>query len=160
MPTLGTNVEHAIHALIYLCAVPHGTVITVKDLSKYQDVSESYLAKAFTSLKKAGIVRSNIGVKGGYALSRAPAEISFLDIALAIEGEISFFQCNGIREKCILVDQDDRPWEKGDVCTIHLVMMEIENKIRDSLKAKSLEWLFRTVKEGTMPGIMKEPRDW
>lgn len=160
MPTLGKNVEYAIHSLVYFVGNPKGSTITIRDLATFQNISETYLAKAFTKLKKSGIVRSNIGVQGGYSLAKAAAEITFLDIVLAVEGEISFFECNGIRDNCILLDQGNLPWKKGDFCTIHQAMIETENKIKDSLREKNLQWLFDTIKQKAGSKMMTATDNW
>jgi Rrf2 family protein len=160
MPTLGKNVEYAIHSLVYLVGNSKGSTITIRDLSGFQNISESYLAKVFTQLKKSGIVRSNIGVKGGYSLARDPEKISFLDIVLAVEGEISFFECNGIRDNCVILDQKNLPWRKGDVCTIHKVMMEAEEKIKEALQEKNLQWLFDTINSKTSPENRTATINW
>jgi Rrf2 family protein len=160
MPTLGKNVEYAIHSLVYLIDNPKDITITVRDLANFQNISETYLAKAFTKLKKAGIVRSNIGVKGGYKLARSPVEITFLDIVLAVEGEISFFECNKIRDNCILLDKENLPWKKDSYCAIHLVMIETENKIKDSLREKNLQWVYDTIQKKYGQEMVDKTQNW
>jgi len=160
MPTLGKNVEYAIHSLVYLIDNPAGSTITVRDLAKFQNISETYLAKAFTKLKKAGIVRSNIGVKGGFKLARSAAEISFLDIVLAVEGEISFFECNEIRSNCVLLDKENLPWKKGNYCAIHLAMIETENKIKESLQEKTLQWVYDTIRRQYGQEMIDNTQNW
>ena len=160
MPTLGKNVEYAIHSLVYLIDNPAGNTITVRDLAKFQNISETYLAKAFTKLKKAGIVRSNIGVKGGFKLARSAAEISFLDIVLAVEGEISFFECNEIRSNCVLLDKENLPWKKGNYCAIHLAMIETENKIKESLQEKTLQWVYDTIRRQYGQEMIDNTQNW
>ncbi|MEN0055079.1 MAG: Rrf2 family transcriptional regulator [Mucilaginibacter sp.] len=160
MPTLGKNVEYALHSLVYLVGVPKGSTVTIRDLAKFQNISESYLAKVFTKLKKGKIVRSNIGVKGGYSLGKLPSEITFLDVVLAVEGELSFFECKGIRDQCVILDQANLPWKKGEYCTIHLVMKETENKIKDTLREKNLEWLHDKVYSQTSPKLIADTINW
>ena len=160
MPTLGKNVEYAIHSLVYLIDNPAGSTITVRDLAKFQNISETYLAKAFTKLKKAGIVRSNIGVKGGFKLAKSAAEISFLDIVLAVEGEISFFECNEIRSNCVLLDKENLPWKKGNYCAIHLAMIETENKIKESLQEKTLQWVYDTIRRQYGQEMIDNTQNW
>jgi Rrf2 family protein len=160
MPTLGKNVEYAIHSLVYLIDNPKDSTITVRDLAKFQNISETYLAKAFTKLKKAGIVRSNIGVKGGYKLSKTANEITFLDIVLAVEGEISFFECNNIRDNCILMDKENLPWKKGNYCAIHLAMIDTENKIKHSLQEKNLQWVYDTMNKQYGKEMIDNSRNW
>lgn len=160
MPTLGKNVEYAIHSLVYLIDNPDNNTITVRDLANFQNISETYLAKAFTKLKKAGIVKSNIGLKGGYKLARKPADITFLDIVLAIEGEISFFECDKIRDHCIVLDKQNLPWRKDSYCAIHLVMIETENKIKDSLREKNLQWVYDTIYKQYGQEMIDKTKSW
>lgn len=160
MPTLGKNVEYAIHSLVYLIDNPEDSTITVRDLANFQNISETYLAKAFTKLKKAGIVKSNIGVKGGYKLARSSTEITFLDIVLAVEGEISFFECHKIRDNCVLLDKSELPWKKDSYCAIHLVMIEAENKIKDALKEKNLQWVHDTIRKQYGQKMIDKTQDW
>ncbi|MBF4517979.1 Rrf2 family transcriptional regulator [Flavobacterium sp. ANB] len=160
MPTLGKNVEYAIHSLVYLIDNPEASTVTVRDLANFQNISETYLAKAFTKLKKAGIVKSNIGVKGGYKLARLANEITFLDIVLAVEGEISFFECNKIRDNCVLLDKGNLPWKKNSYCAIHLVMIDIENKIKDSLKEKNLQWVHDTICKQYGQEMIDKSQNW
>ncbi|KQO27263.1 hypothetical protein ASF10_23515 [Flavobacterium sp. Leaf82] len=160
MPTLGKNVEYAIHSLVYLIDTPDNSTITVRDLAKFQNISETYLAKAFTKLKKAGIVRSNVGVKGGFKLARSASEITFLDIVLAVEGEISFFECNDIRDNCVLLDKKNLPWKKGNYCAIHLAMIETENKIKESLQEKKLQWVYDTIRKQYGQEMIDETQNW
>jgi Rrf2 family protein len=160
MPTLGKNVEYAIHSLVYLIDTPDNSTITVRDLAKFQNISETYLAKAFTKLKKAGIVRSNVGVKGGFKLARSASEITFLDIVLAVEGEISFFECNDIRDNCVLLDKKNLPWKKGNYCAIHLAMIETENKIKESLQEKKLQWVYDTIRKQYEQEMIDETQNW
>ena len=107
------GVEYAIHCLLYLVDVPMGKSIGIKDLAAYQGVSESYLSKVFTKLKKAGVVKSIPGVNGGYELSRKPEHISFWDVIEAIEGSSPLFQCAEIRRTEILLDMNNLPDEIG-----------------------------------------------
>lgn len=160
MPTLGKNVEYAIHSLVYFVGNPMGSTITIKALSKFQHISESYLAKTFTKLKKSGIVKSNVGVKGGYSLARDADQITFLDIVIAVEGEISFFKCNGIRDTCVLFDSQSPPWKKGDLCTIHQVMIGVENEIKASLKRKTLQWLYDTIAKNANREFVDNTKSW
>ncbi len=59
--------------------------VTVISLAKDLDISKIYLEQIFSSLKRAGIVLSIKGARGGYLLARAPQEISIFDVMRAIE---------------------------------------------------------------------------
>ena len=86
MAYLGKGVEYALHSLLSLIKTPEDSPLGVSDIAEFQGVSPSYLSKIFTRLKKAGIVRSSIGVKGGYVLAKPPDQITFWDVVVAVEG--------------------------------------------------------------------------
>jgi Rrf2 family protein len=142
MATLGKGVEYALHCLLYLTDPPAGRSLAVGDIARFQGVSETYLAKIFTKLKKAGLVRSALGAKGGYELARPAARITFWDVAVAVEGEIRLFECWNIRMKSAIRRGRPEPeWITQGPCAIHQVMMEAEAGIKAALGAKTLAWL-------------------
>jgi Rrf2 family protein len=136
------GVEYALHSLLHMVDFPSGKPIGIKELAAFQGISETYLSKIFTKLRKAGIVRSMPGVNGGYELSRRADEISFWDVVEAIEGTSPMFQCAEIRQNNILVDKNDLPDSFSKCpCTIKIVMLEAEAKMREYLANKTLAWL-------------------
>lgn len=54
---------------------------------------EQYVEQILNRLKKAGLIRSIRGPKGGYTLSREPKKIKVGEIIEATEGPISLVQC-------------------------------------------------------------------
>ena len=51
-------------------------------------VPANYLVQILSELRNGGLITSRRGKQGGYALARAPEEISLLDIVRVIEGEL------------------------------------------------------------------------
>lgn len=142
------GVEYALHCLLYVINVPEGKAVGIKDLAAFQGVSETYLSKVFTKLKKSGIVKSSPGVNGGYELLRAPENISFWDIIKAIEGMEPIFQCAEIRQNEILLDKNNLPDTHTKCpCLIKVVMVEAEEQMKQFLKLKTLKWLRDQVDE-------------
>jgi Rrf2 family protein len=138
------GVEYAFHTLFYLVGLPKGKIVGIRDLAQLHRLTESYLSKIFTKLRKSGIVRSVPGAAGGYELARDPAGISFWDIIEAVEGPSHFFQCAEIRQNNILVD-DPGCYNDSCPCLIKVVIAEGEEKMRQHLREKSLKWLHETV---------------
>jgi len=62
-----------------------GEHITAISISEKLGISKIYLEQVFSLLKRAGLVNTVKGAQGGYALSRAPGEISALDLLMAVE---------------------------------------------------------------------------
>ena len=136
------GVEYAIHCLLYLTDIPAGRPVGIKDLATYQGVSETYLSKVFTKLKKSGIIKSIPGVNGGYELAKTAENISFWDIVEAIEGTAPLFQCAEIRQKEILLDKENLPETYTKCpCLIKIVMTEAEDQMKQYLRQKTLKWL-------------------
>ena len=134
------GVEYAFHSLFYMVDLPERKTLGIKPIAELHDITESYLSKIFAKLRKAGVVRSISGVKGGYELARHAKDISFWDIIEAIEGPSFFFQCAEIRKKNIFVD-DPSVFTDECPCLIKVVIQEAEELFRNKLRTKSLRWL-------------------
>ena len=65
-----------------------GGVQTAEISSKY-DLPTAYAAKVMGQLAKARIFQSNRGVRGGFRLSRAPKDISALEVFEAVNGPLT-----------------------------------------------------------------------
>ena len=133
------GVEYALHCLVYLIDVPSKESVGIKDLAEFQGLSETFLSKVFGKLSKAGIVSSVPGVKGGYRLSKSPEDISFWDVVEAVEGPKPIFQCKNIKDNGYLYREGC--CSSPSFCSINLVMLEAEEKMRDYLRSKTLLWL-------------------
>lgn len=155
------GVEYALHCLLYMVDLPSGKAVGIKDLAKFQGISETYLSKIYTKLTKAGIVKSIPGVNGGYGLVRTPENITFWDIVEAVEGTAPLFQCAEIRQNNILLDKDNLPdaYTKCP-CLIKVVMLEAEDQMRQYLKNKTLQWLYDQVRGKLPEDQWKETKMW
>lgn len=144
MMQLGKGVEYALHSLFYMIDMPVGTTIGIRELAELNQLSETYLSKIFTKLRKTGIVRSIQGAKGGYELAKKAENISFWDIVEAVEGASYMFQCAEIRQANILADESDA-YHCDKPCLIKVVMQEAEDQMRKYLAGKTLAWLKEAV---------------
>ncbi len=154
---LSVGVEYAFHSLFYMVDLQEGKTVGIKQIAELNAISETYLSKTFSKLRKAGVVRSIPGVKGGYELARPAEKISFWDIIEAIEGPSFFFQCAEIRKKNIFVD-DPSVFTDKCPCLIKVVIQEAEVLFRDRLRSKSLRWLYDQV-HGDFPDDKKNAID-
>lgn len=140
---MSIGVEYALHSLFYMIDMPIGSTVGIKELAELNKLSETYLSKVFTKLRKSGIVRSVQGVKGGYELSKKAAYITFWDVVEAIEGSSYLFQCAEIRQNNILANPNESP--ANCPCLIKVVMADAEEKMRNYLRDKTLAWLHTEV---------------
>ncbi|MHB8791766.1 MAG: RrF2 family transcriptional regulator [Thermoleophilia bacterium] len=87
---LTRQADYAMRAVIYLAVNPQARI---QEIARAQYVPKEYLAKIVQKLAQAGIVNTHRGVGGGISLSRAPEEITLLDVIEAIEGKVALNSC-------------------------------------------------------------------
>lgn len=153
------GVEYAFHSLFYMVDLPEHKTIGIKQIAELNGIKEPYLSKIFSKLRKAGIVRSVTGVKGGYELAKSAEDISFWDIIEAIEGPSFFFQCAELRKKNIFVD-DPSVFTDKCPCLIKVVIQDAEELMRNALRSKSLHWLHEQVHNDFSSGKKKAISEW
>ena len=82
---LSTKGRYATVALVDIALQPEGTLVTLSDISRRQDVSLPYLEQLFVKLRRADLVTSVRGPGGGYRLARRPEEIRMVDVLSAVD---------------------------------------------------------------------------
>lgn len=80
--------KYGLVALMDICLYSGSEVVTLKSVSKRQDISERYLEQIFSILKKGGIINSKKGAQGGYFLARKPKDITVGEILNILEGDL------------------------------------------------------------------------
>lgn len=137
MAHITVSVEYAIHGLLWLVG-SDAKALSSREIAELQGISPSFVAKIFPKLEKAGIVRAQEGVRGGYQLARPAGKISFLDIVDAIEGNKPLFDCQEIRGRCAVFGDDVPAWATAGTCAVHAVMLQAEKAMRQSLSEQTL----------------------
>lgn len=79
----------AVRALVGLArAGGEREAVAIAEVARRSDLSLTQLEQLFVQLKRAGVLRSQRGVGGGYLLTRPVAEISLLEVVEAIDGQV------------------------------------------------------------------------
>ena len=86
---LSTKGRYAMVALADMALQPAGTLITLGEISKRQDISLPYLEQLFVKLRRDGLVESVRGPGGGYRLARPSSEIRVVEILAAVDETVS-----------------------------------------------------------------------
>lgn len=123
--------EYGLHAVTYLALKGPDMMVTVKEMAGEIGFSQVFLAKAMQNLKRAGIVRSVQGVKGGYMLGRPPEQITVADIGLAIEGQPRLTRCSNAHCEC----------EIEANCNHKYYMVNLQTKIHELLDETTIGML-------------------
>ena len=82
----------ALHGMVFLAARPK-RLISIKEMARVLKVSEAHLSKVFQRLARVGLVKSNRGPKGGFALGKPGDKITLLEVYEAIEGPLESSSC-------------------------------------------------------------------
>ena len=88
--------RYALRSLLFLVEEGEGGPVQLARIAETQRVPPKYLELIMLDLKKAGLVKSNRGPKGGYRLTRTPEQISFGQIVRAMEGPIALVSCASV----------------------------------------------------------------
>jgi Rrf2 family protein len=87
---LSCKSEYALLALLELAAYySNGEPLQIRQIAAEQSIPDRYLEQLLATLRRAGLVRSQRGAKGGYLLAREPWKITLFDIVKCIEGSDS-----------------------------------------------------------------------
>jgi Rrf2 family protein len=125
--------DYGFRAVLYLAMQPEGAVVEAQIIANNQVVPMRFLLKIMPSLIKAGIVRSQRGVGGGYALARQPRDITLLDVLEAIEGPIYLNRC--------LMDDDLCSKQGPPDCLIHQALGKIQQELGKAFASYNFEKL-------------------
>ncbi len=118
---------YAIEGLCVLAGKPVGTVMLLRDIAKARRVPQSFLAKIFQKLNRAGIVSSSRGAVRGYALSQRPKDIRVKEIFLAVEGQDLFDRCIFWSDRCA----------DTDPCPMHFRWKKVKEQVVEDLMQRT-----------------------
>ena len=86
---ISSRCEYACRAVVELAHHAQSTQpVTVERIAERRRIPEKFLVHILIELKRARIVRSVRGPRGGYLLARAPEDITLLDIVRAVDGPV------------------------------------------------------------------------
>lgn len=89
MISITSKSVYALAALVELAHHEGGDPIPVSELARRRDLPAQFLEQLFGTLRRANIVSSRRGVKGGYVLARPASEITALEVVQTLDGEIA-----------------------------------------------------------------------
>ena len=88
MLSITTKSPYAVRALAELARCGGNVPVPIGELARRRDVPVQFLEQLFAVLRRAGILRSQRGVKGGYAFARDPHDITVLEIVELLDGRL------------------------------------------------------------------------
>jgi Rrf2 family protein len=80
---------YAVRALADLARTGAERPVPISEIAKRRDIPVQFLEGLFASLRRAGVLQSQRGVKGGYSFARSPDDVTVLEIVELLEGALS-----------------------------------------------------------------------
>lgn len=125
-----TRTTYGLRAMINLARNYNSGNVSLVTIALEEKISHKYLERIFAKLKKAGLIKSAKGTKGGYKLLVSPEKINIYDIIKVLEGKMSLFYCMG----------EDGKIYCGDSCKCGIteVLSKVQQAVNNTLKSIKL----------------------
>lgn len=130
---IAQKTRYALRSLLYLAEARDSAPVQLAQIASSQRVPPKYLELIMLDLKKAGLVRSERGPKGGYRLTKPAPEISFGQIVRALEGPIALVSCASVNHYAPCGDCHDEA-----TCAIRRAFSELRDRSTEILDGISL----------------------
>lgn len=128
---ISRKIEYGLRAMLFLAALPPGEVVPFREIARRMGVPGDFLAKILKKLASGELVLATRGAKGGYALARPPAQISFLEVIEAVEGPVTVNVCTDSHRGCSF----------SPACTMLAVWKEGQEKMLEVYRDTKLDKL-------------------
>lgn len=125
---VSTKGRYALRVMIDLAENDNGHFISLKDVSKRQNISTKYAEQIVALLNKAGYLKTARGNNGGYKLAKKPEEYTIGDIFRATEGDLAPIMCLSEDGEC----------SQKDECKTLFFWEGLENAINDYIDSVTL----------------------
>ncbi len=88
MISITSKSPYAVLALAELGRSGGSEPVPIGELARRREVPVQFLEQLFAVLRRAGVIRSQRGVKGGYRFAREPAEVTVLEVVELLDGPL------------------------------------------------------------------------
>ena len=88
MISITTKSPYALSALVELHRHGETGPVPIAELARRREIPVQFLEQLFATLRRAGILRSQRGVKGGYSFARSPGEVTVLELVELLDGPL------------------------------------------------------------------------
>lgn len=125
---LSTRSRYGTRILVDLAHHYNQGPVQIGEISKRQDISVKYLEQLIRPLKKANLVTSVRGPKGGHLLAKKPREVTLGEIVRLFEGQSELVECISDPKRCAMSDD----------CRVRLAWQEATNALYRRLDATTI----------------------
>lgn len=123
---LSTKGRYGLRAVLDLALNSGEEAVALSSIAERQNISISYLEQLIAKLRKAEIVKSIRGARGGYILARPAEEISVGEVLRCLEGDLSPVDCAEIMG-------GESTCSASDICVTKFVWKRINDSINEAV---------------------------
>jgi Rrf2 family protein len=87
--TITEKSRSAVLALTELAQRGSAAPVPILEIAEARNIPLHFLEQLFAGLRRAGILQSQRGVKGGYSFRRPPAEVTILEVVETVDGRLT-----------------------------------------------------------------------
>jgi Rrf2 family protein len=131
MLRLSKKSEYALMAVKYIALQPEKNCVTAREIADSYSLPYELVSKVLQQLTKYNVITSVQGAKGGYRLSKIPADIFLLDIISAVEPNYRI-------TNCMKENSSEKDCEHFNCCKIRSPLVKIQIEIDKLFKNMSL----------------------
>jgi Rrf2 family protein len=131
-----TKAEYGVRVMVELARRAGEDPIPLAEIAEHDGLPLAYLEHLAARLRKAGLVDSRRGSRGGYLLARSPVEITMAEVVEALEGSIAPIEC--ISEGADGSITCTREAEPGRACPTKLLWTRVRGSIVQTLQQTTL----------------------
>lgn len=128
---LSTKGRYGLRAIADLAIHSDGKPVSVASIAQRQNFSGNYLAIMFSTLKRAGLIKSIKGVNGGYMLKKDADDIYVGEILRVLEGDLSIIDSD--------ITEEDREKRNLKLLIETNVWDVVSNRINEIVNSMTLK---------------------
>jgi Rrf2 family transcriptional regulator, cysteine metabolism repressor len=132
-----TKAEYGVRVMVELARRNDGEPVPLAEIASGDGMPLAYLEHLVARLRKAGLLDSRRGSRGGYLLARPAAQITMAEVVEALEGRIAPIECiSSAPDGTIRCSRESDP---DHVCTTKVLWTRVRAAILTTLQQTSLE---------------------
>jgi Rrf2 family protein len=152
-----TKAEYGVRVMVELARRAGGEPIPLAEIAAHDGLPLAYLEHLVARLRKAGLVDSRRGSRGGYMLARPSNEITMAEVVEALEGSIAPIECiSQAADGSIVCSRESSP---DHVCPTKLLWTRVRFSIVNTLRETTLADLLTPTMPAaaTLPPLQIQP---
>ena len=131
MMKISTKGRYGLRILLDLALHENKMPRMIRDIAGSQQISEKYISRLIIALRRAGMVCSIRGAKGGFRLAKTPEELTLLDVLEVMEGPLSIVDCVHAPKTCT----------RHENCAVREIWQGVNSEIRETMRKITLRTL-------------------